>query len=92
MIRLGSIEIASDDPVTLALIGAGALVILLVFLSLRTAARTARALEPIAGQMTYFSTRVQALSDGQMQITGALAAVSEAQATAQSAMLANMEH
>ena len=91
MIRLGSIEIASDDPVTLALIGAGALVILLVFLSLRTAARTARALEPIAGQMTYFSTRVQALSDGQMQITGALAAVSEAQATAQSAMLANME-
>ena len=91
MIRLGSIEIALDDPVTLALIGAGALVILLVFLSLRTAARTARALEPIAGQMTYFSSRVQALSDGQMQITGALTAVSEAQATAQSAMLANME-
>jgi len=91
MIRLGSIEIMLDDPVTLALIAAGVLVVLMVFLSLRTAARTARALEPIAGQMGYFSTRVQALSDGQMQITGALTAVSEAQAAAQSAMLANME-
>ena len=91
MIRLGNMEITLDDPVTLGLIAAGALVLLLVFLSLRTAARTARALEPIASQMGHFSSRVQALSDGQMQITGALTAVSEAQATAQSAMLANME-
>lgn len=91
MIRIGTLEIALDDPLTLGGIVAAALVLLLVILSLRTAARTARALEPIAGQMGFLGNRVQALSDGQMQITGALKAVSEAQATAQTAMLANME-
>ena len=78
------------DPQLLALIGGG-LLLLILLLTLRAAARSARATEPIVAQMIQLGARVQALSDGQHHLAGGLHHVSEAQAASQARMLALME-
>ena len=78
------------DPQLLALIGGGLLLVILL-LTLRAAARSARATEPIVAQMIQLGARVQALSDGQHHLAGGLHHVSEAQAASQARMLALME-
>ena len=94
MIEIAGQEFAMSDPLVLAaLAGAGVLVLLfvLVFATMRAAARAARASEPLAQQVGQLGYRVQALSDGQQQLSGGLHHVSEAQAKSQTQMLQIME-
>ncbi|MEM1362116.1 MAG: DNA recombination protein RmuC [Pseudomonadota bacterium] len=81
------------DPQSLLLIGAGVLglVLLLLILAVRAATRAAASIDPLAKHLGDLGGRVQALSDGQQRLTGGLSHVSEAQAAAQTQMLATME-
>ncbi len=89
---LGPHQIDLTDPLIVAALAACALVLLLLVLVLRTAARSARAIDPLAGGMMQLANRVQALSDGQQQLAGGLHHVSEAQASSQARVLQLMEH
>jgi DNA recombination protein RmuC len=94
MIEIAGQSFALNDPLVLAaLAGAGvlALLLLLVVLTMRAAGRAARSAEPLAHQVGQLGYRVQALSDGQQQLSGGLHHVSEAQARAQTQMLQLME-
>lgn len=91
MIEIGGHIIALDDPLVIAGLGAGALVLFLLLLVLRAAGRSARLTEPLLQQLSQLGARVQTLSDGQQQLAGGLNHVSEAQAHSQSAMLKVME-
>jgi DNA recombination protein RmuC len=91
MIALGPHQIDLNDPLVQAALGAGALVVLILLLMLRAAARASKALDPLAGSLLQLAQRVQALSDGQHQLAGGLHHVSEAQALSQTRMLALME-
>lgn len=91
MITIGTHQIDLQDPLVLAALGGGALVLFILVLVLRSAARSARALDPLAGHMMTLAQRVQALSDGQHQLAGGLHHVSEAQAVSQTKMLGLME-
>ncbi|MEL6932044.1 MAG: DNA recombination protein RmuC [Pseudomonadota bacterium] len=94
MIVIDGQQYALDDPLVLAAV-AGVIVVLLLlvfgFLSVRSAGRSARALQPLAQQLGMLGSRVQALSDGQERLSGGLNHVSEAQAQSQTAMLQLME-
>ncbi|MEO0569516.1 MAG: DNA recombination protein RmuC [Pseudomonadota bacterium] len=94
MIVIDGQQYALDDPLVLAAV-AGVIVVLLLlvfgFLSVRSAGRSARALQPMAQQMGMLGSRVQAISDGQERLSGGLNHVSEAQAQSQTAMLQLME-
>ncbi|WP_121634010.1 DNA recombination protein RmuC [Tropicibacter alexandrii] len=91
MIQLGDLTLHLDDPVTLAALGLGALVLILLLLAVRGASRAAGALGPMAQQMHMMGKRVNALADGQERLAGGLHHVSEAQAHSQTAMLQLME-
>ncbi len=94
MIELGGLSLDLSDPVTLAALLAGVvlLVILIVVINTaRAAARSARMADPMIRQMNDLSSRVQGLSDGQHQLAGGLNHVSEAQAQSQASMLQLME-
>ncbi len=80
-----------NDPLTLVLIGIGALVFIMLFLTLRSASRSANLAVPLAHQMHSLGQRVQALGDGQERLAGGLHHVSEAQAAQQSNMLQLLE-
>lgn len=71
--------------------GAGLVLVVMLVLTLRAAARAARATEPLRNDMGWLAQRVQALGDGQERMAGGLAHVSDAQAKAQAAMLHLME-
>lgn len=75
------------------LVPAGGLSLLLIvlLLTLRAAARSARMAEPVMQQMAWMAQRVQGLSDGQERLAGGLHHVGETQAHAQTAMLQLME-
>ena len=94
MIQIGDTSYAFDDPLVLAaLVAAGLIVLVLVLLmmAVRAAARTARMTEPLARQVGQLGQNVQMLSQGQQQLAGGLNHVSEAQAAAQSHLLQLME-
>lgn len=94
MIDIGGYAIDLSDPTVWPWLGAAAfavLVLILLVASLRSAARAARAMAPLHGQIGLLANRVQGLSDGQMRLTGGLTHVSEAQAAAQGQMLTTME-
>jgi len=94
MITIGDTAVSLEDPVgTAILIAVGGLVVivLLLIMAVRAAARSARMTEPLVRQMGDLGQRVQGLSEGQQQLAGGLNHVSEAQATAQSHMLQLME-
>ncbi len=94
MIQIGHYSLDLSDPLTLAaVIGAGALLVILILLvvAVRAAGRSARMADPLLRQMSDLGQRVQGLSDGQHQLAGGLNHVSEAQAQSQSAMLQLME-
>jgi DNA recombination protein RmuC len=90
MITLNGTEYAWNDPLVLLAAGAG-LVVLVLLLTLRAAARSARMAEPLLRQMEWMGQRVQGLSEGQERLSGGLHHVSEAAAVNQSAMLTLME-
>ncbi len=94
MIQIGTQSYALNDPLVLAaLVGGAVLILILVLLIMtaRAAKRSARMSGPILHQMNDLGQRVQGLSDGQHQLAGGLNHVSEAQAQSQSAMLQLME-
>ena len=94
MIQINGQTYDLQDPATLAIIAAAALVGLLFILlitTMRAAGRSAKMAEPLLYQMGQLGHRVQALSDGQHQLSGGLHHVSETQAVSQTAMLQVME-
>lgn len=88
MIRIGTMDLAWNDPAVLAVAGVIALILLLLVMILRAAGRAAL---PLAQEMGWLGQRVQALADGQERLAGGLHHVSEAQAHSQTAMLQVME-
>jgi DNA recombination protein RmuC len=94
MIKFGETTIDLNDPVVIAaLIGLVffALLMVLVIMSLRASARSARAAEPIAAQMGLLGENIRLLSDGQNQLAGGLKQVNEAQSLTQAQMINTME-
>ncbi len=94
MIKLGDKVLDLGDPVVLTILvafGLGLLMLILLIVAVRAAARSVRLAEPLAMHMGQLGMRVQALSDGQNQLAGGLNHVSEAQAASQSQMLKLME-
>ncbi|WP_172331910.1 DNA recombination protein RmuC [Mangrovicoccus sp. HB161399] len=80
------------DPADPRLWLAGAAVLLLLLLlSIRASSRAARQSEALAQSMQAVGNRVQGLGEAQQRLAGGLTHVAEAQAAAQSAMLATME-
>lgn len=88
MIRLGSLDLAWNDPAVLIAAAVLAAFFLLLLLILRAASR---AVDPLVAQMGWMGQRVQALAEGQERLAGGLHHVSEAQAHSQTAMLQVME-
>lgn len=94
MIRIGDTPLTLDDPQVLALLVAGLVLVVVLWLlvsTARAAARSARLTEPLAQQMGMLGHRVQSLSEGQERLSGGLHHVSEAQAQSQIKMLQLME-
>ncbi|WP_309665235.1 DNA recombination protein RmuC [Tabrizicola sp.] len=91
MITLFGQTFAWNDPEALIL-GAVAIILLaLLILILRAAGRSATMAEPLMREMSWLSSRVQQLGDGQERLAGGLHHVSETQAVSQTAMLQVME-
>jgi DNA recombination protein RmuC len=83
-----------SDPMILGFALATMTTLLLVFLlalTLRAAGRSARLAEPLLREVAWMGHRVQSLAEGQERLAGGLSHVSEAQASAQSAMIGLME-
>ena len=91
MIQIAGIEIALNDPVILIAGGTVALILLLLFLSLRAANRSARMAEPLARQMALLGQHVQQLGQGQEQLRGGLQHVSDTQANTQVQVIQTVE-
>ncbi|WP_298851900.1 DNA recombination protein RmuC [uncultured Ruegeria sp.] len=91
MIQIAGTEIALNDPVVLTVGGVVALIVLLLFLSLRAANRSARMAEPLARQMAHLGQHVQQLGQGQEQMRGGLQHVSDTQANAQVQVIQTVE-
>ncbi len=94
MITIGTYSFSLDDPMVLAAIGGGVLILLvliLLIMAVRRAGRSAEMILPIARSLDTMAGHVQALSDGQQSLSGGLTAVSEAHAASQANMLKLME-
>jgi DNA recombination protein RmuC len=78
------------DPLWLAAAIAG-LVLVILLLTLRAAGRAGRMAEPMLRELGWMGSRVQRLAEGQERLAGGLGAVTEAQASGQTAMLHLME-
>ncbi len=78
------------DPDWLAALAA-ALVLVILLLTLRAAGRAGRMADPMLRELGWMGQRVQRLAEGQERLAGGLGAVTEAQATSQTAMLHLME-
>jgi DNA recombination protein RmuC len=78
------------DPVWLGL-AAGAVLLAILLLTLRAAARSSRMAEPVLRELAWMSRSVRHLSDGQERLAGGLAHVSDAQTASQAAVLRLME-
>ncbi|MEM8630527.1 MAG: DNA recombination protein RmuC [Pseudomonadota bacterium] len=94
MIQIGDLSLDLSDPVTaLAFTGLALALILLVLIiaTLRASKRASETAEPLARALAGLGERVQALSDGQHQLSGGLTHVSDAQARAQAQMIEAME-
>ncbi|WP_171177264.1 DNA recombination protein RmuC [Ruegeria sp. HKCCD8929] len=94
MIEIAGNSYALDDPLviaTFAAVGAVLLILLLLFLALRAANRSARLAAPLSQQMAYLGQHVQQLGQGQEQLRGGLQHVSDTQANAQVQMVQTVE-
>ncbi|SDX31653.1 DNA recombination protein RmuC [Ruegeria halocynthiae] len=91
MIEIAGTQYALNDPVILIAGGVVTLILLLLFLSLRAANRSARMAEPLARQIAHLGQHVQALGQGQEQMRGGLQHVSDAQANAQVQVIQTVE-
>ena len=94
MIEIAGQSFSLSDPLVIAgLVGAGALtlILILLFLGLRAANRSAQMAEPLAQQLAHLGQHVQQLGQGQEQLRGGLQHVSETQANAQVQMIQTVE-
>jgi DNA recombination protein RmuC len=80
-----------NDPEVLVLGGLVAVLLGFLVLILRAAGRSATMAEPLMREVSWLSSRVQSLGDGQERLAGGLHHVSETQAVSQTAMLQVME-
>ncbi|WP_108860107.1 DNA recombination protein RmuC [Ruegeria sp. Alg231-54] len=91
MIVIAGTQYALNDPVILTVGGVVTLILLLLFLSLRAANRSARMAEPLSRQMAHLGQHVQQLGQGQEQLRGGLQHVSDTQANAQVQVIQTVE-
>ncbi len=94
MIEIAGNQYALNDPIVMAaLIGGGAvlLILMLLFLAVRAATRSARMAEPLAQQLAHLGQHVQQLGQGQEQLRGGLQHVSDTQANAQVQVIQTVE-
>ena len=91
MITLFGNSFAWNDPEVLILGAVAVGLLMLLVLILRAAGRSATMAEPLMREMSWLSSRIQQLGDGQERLAGGLHHVSETQAVSQSAMLQVME-
>lgn len=94
MITIGDKTVALGDPLVIgALIGLALIagLFVLILLAVRAAGRSARATEPLARHLSTLGEVVRNLDRGQEQLSGRLAAVSEAQVMTQSKMMQTVE-
>ena len=80
-----------NAPEMLLLGGAALILLIFLILILRAAARASSTAEPLMREVSWLSSRLQNLGDGQERLAGGLHHVSEAQAVSQTAMLQVME-
>ncbi len=82
MIQIGDVTINLENPLVLAALVGGVLVLLLfimLFVAMRASGRAARLAEPLVHQLGALGATVQALGAGQERLTGGLEAVSQFQ-------------
>ncbi len=91
MITLFGQSFQWNDPEALILGGLALGLLLLLVLILRAAGRSAASAEPLLREVSWLSSRLQQLGDGQERLAGGLHHVSETQAVSQTAMLQVME-
>jgi DNA recombination protein RmuC len=82
---------AWNDPEVLLLGGLALVLLGFLVLILRAAGRSATMAEPLMREVSWLSSRLQQLGDGQERLAGGLHHVSETQAVSQTAMLQVME-
>lgn len=93
MIQIGEYVFDPADPLVIGAAVAIAvifLVLLLLILSLRASARSARATEPLTGQVNQLTQIVHSLSQGQSQLSGSVDTVAKSQAMTLQAMEVRM--
>ncbi len=94
MIRIAGNEFSLEDPMVLAAMAGitlAVLILVMLFLSLRAASRSARMAEPLAQQLAHLGQNVQQLGQGQEQLRGGLQNVSDTQANAQVQVIQTVE-
>ncbi|MBA4324201.1 MAG: DNA recombination protein RmuC, partial [Rhodobacter sp.] len=91
MISLFGQSHAWNSPEILLLGGAALVLLVFLVLILRAAARASSTAAPLMREVSWLSSRLQALGDGQERLAGGLHHVSETQAVSQTAMLQVME-
>ena len=94
MIEIAGRSYALDDPMVIAALAGGAVVLvvlILLVMAVRRAGRSADLMAPMIHQMNALGQRVESLTAGQQQLSGGLTHVSEAQAASQAQMLRLME-
>ncbi|NNE50791.1 MAG: DNA recombination protein RmuC [Sulfitobacter sp.] len=94
MIEIAGQTYALNDPLVLAAIAGGALVLLvliLLILAVRAAGRSARMTAPLGQQLQLLGGNVQQLAANQAQLQGSIQTVSDTQATAQTKMIQTVE-
>ena len=87
-------ELSLSDPLVLAGLAAGALLVLILILlivAVRAAVRSTRAADPLIWQLDQLTRSVEGLSRGQEHLAGGLATVSGSQATGQAQVIQAME-
>lgn len=94
MIQIGGQSYAWDDPIVIATLIAGAVVLLILVLlitAVRGVGRSARMAEPLGQQMQMLGGQVQQLGANQAQLQGSIQVVSDTQANAQAQMIQTVE-
>ena len=94
MIQIGSHNFDLSDPLTLAaLIGGGAVLVMLILLvmSVRAAGRSARTVEDVVQQVGQLNRDMQTIGQNQHQLSGNLQTVSETQANGQLQVIQTVE-
>jgi DNA recombination protein RmuC len=94
MIQIAGYTFVLEDPSTIAAMAGGAvllLVLILLFMALSAARRSARSIEPLARQMAHLGQGLNQLGQGQERLSGGLSHVSDTQANAQVQMIHTME-